>query len=436
MKKIRIIAIIMTFLMTTSLFACKSDTKNNAQVQYDVNNDCFSIATFEPRTYTTVDFKEEKTTYEYVLRIKSTCSVSLYEFTANIKIYSSNESILKTESIHQSKNISANNDFYFDIVVSEKVQTETKSVDVIFSGKSHDNPNNIKKFNITYIYNNGLENKKVIVDKGKTLVPPQNPEKTNYLFDGWYTDKTLTNKYDFTQQITSNLTLYAKYNLDTKTLSNRISSDIIKGVVTIYNKSYNKFLGIETSSTTSKGSGFCFHIQDGFYYLLASCHLTKQNSSYENQEITIEDYQGNTYKGYIYKNPKKSYSAISASHDLVCLYFKPSKSNVTKIPMSAKDISKNDDVITLSGNNSKSISYGCVYDYTKNSLSNISTSLSNVTFDVIYHNSYSADSTGGPLLNIHLNVIGINYAGNSSTGRGYAIPISRVKDFLTTYVYD
>ena len=62
--------------------------------------------------------------------------------------------------------------------------------------------------------------------------------------------------------------------------------------------------------------------------------------------------------------------------------------------------------------------------------------MSNVTFEVVYHNAFiNNGSSGGPLLDANLRVVGVNYAGNSS-GIGYAIPAVKVNEFLRNYVYN
>ncbi|MBQ6030315.1 MAG: InlB B-repeat-containing protein, partial [Oscillospiraceae bacterium] len=53
-----------------------------------------------------------------------------------------------------------------------------------------------------------------VVD-GQTAVRPADPTKTGFTFGGWYSDSALTNAYDFTQPVTANLTLYAKWVEDT-----------------------------------------------------------------------------------------------------------------------------------------------------------------------------------------------------------------------------
>ena len=40
---------------------------------------------------------------------------------------------------------------------------------------------------------------------------PKAPTKVGFMFDGWYTDKALTTKYDFATPVTKGFTLYAKW---------------------------------------------------------------------------------------------------------------------------------------------------------------------------------------------------------------------------------
>ena len=49
------------------------------------------------------------------------------------------------------------------------------------------------------------------VSKNGTLKVPSAPTKAGYAFDGWYTDKELTQKYDFASKVTKTFTLYAKW---------------------------------------------------------------------------------------------------------------------------------------------------------------------------------------------------------------------------------
>ncbi len=89
----------------------------------------------------------------------------------------------------------------------------------------------VSQFTVKFESNGGSKVEDVIVDKGGLLVAPTNPVKESgldeglylgtvnpnvaaYTFDGWYTEETLENKYDFTVPVTHDLTLYAKWKGD------------------------------------------------------------------------------------------------------------------------------------------------------------------------------------------------------------------------------
>ncbi len=49
------------------------------------------------------------------------------------------------------------------------------------------------------------------VNSGATATKPENPTRENYAFVGWYEDSLYTSKYDFSQVVSSNITLYARW---------------------------------------------------------------------------------------------------------------------------------------------------------------------------------------------------------------------------------
>jgi uncharacterized repeat protein (TIGR02543 family) len=86
----------------------------------------------------------------------------------------------------------------------------------------------VSQLTVKFETNGGSKVEDVIVDKGELLAAPANPVKEGgldeglyvgtvnpdaaaYTFDGWYTEETLENKYDFSTPVTSELTLYAKW---------------------------------------------------------------------------------------------------------------------------------------------------------------------------------------------------------------------------------
>ena len=67
-------------------------------------------------------------------------------------------------------------------------------------------------------------------------------------------------------------------------------------------------------------------------------------------------------------------------------------------------------------------------------LSDSSPADSNVKFDVIEHSAFiNRGSSGSALINPNGEVVGVNYAGGER--EFYAVPASRVIEFLNTYVY-
>ena len=64
---------------------------------------------------------------------------------------------------------------------------------------------------VTFDFDNGSDVKTEKVENGKTISAPAAPTKDGYVFAGWYTDKALTQKYDFSKPVIDDMTLYAKW---------------------------------------------------------------------------------------------------------------------------------------------------------------------------------------------------------------------------------
>lgn len=73
---------------------------------------------------------------------------------------------------------------------------------------------NTEKYTVTFDTNRGSKIKAQTVEEGSKANKPSDPTKTGYKFVDWYTDKELTTPFDFSTPITSDITLYAKWNFD------------------------------------------------------------------------------------------------------------------------------------------------------------------------------------------------------------------------------
>lgn len=70
-----------------------------------------------------------------------------------------------------------------------------------------------KNCTVKFETNGGSSVESQTVVKGEKVAKPQDPEKTNFVFDGWYTNPAFTEgtEYDFSEPLEGNLTLYAKW---------------------------------------------------------------------------------------------------------------------------------------------------------------------------------------------------------------------------------
>ena len=78
------------------------------------------------------------------------------------------------------------------------------------SGGSGDGGGNVR-YTVSFETNGGNDIASKTVTKNSVIKEPELPIKDGFDFEGWYTDKELKTKYDFTEKVTKNFTLYAKW---------------------------------------------------------------------------------------------------------------------------------------------------------------------------------------------------------------------------------
>lgn len=77
----------------------------------------------------------------------------------------------------------------------------------------------IAQFTISFESNGGSSVSQITQDFESSVSAPTNPTKTGYSFVGWYSDVALTSSYVFDTMPGNNLTLYAKWNVNSYTIS-------------------------------------------------------------------------------------------------------------------------------------------------------------------------------------------------------------------------
>lgn len=67
----------------------------------------------------------------------------------------------------------------------------------------------MEQLNVTFVLGNGEPNVVKVVEYEETAEPPVDPERTDYIFTGWYSDSAMTTKWDATVPIQVDTTVYA-----------------------------------------------------------------------------------------------------------------------------------------------------------------------------------------------------------------------------------
>ncbi|WP_407269434.1 InlB B-repeat-containing protein [Radiobacillus sp. PE A8.2] len=95
----------------------------------------------------------------------------------------------------------------------------------------------INKYTVSFDSNDGTDIGNQTVAYNSTANEPAPPTKVGYTFDGWYSDEALTSAFDFSSQIQADTTLYAKWNINTFTVTfNDFDSTILKKEEVEYNQ--------------------------------------------------------------------------------------------------------------------------------------------------------------------------------------------------------
>ncbi|HEY8443635.1 MAG TPA: InlB B-repeat-containing protein [Clostridia bacterium] len=77
----------------------------------------------------------------------------------------------------------------------------------------------INQYTITFITNGGGTIAPIVTNYNTTIAEPTPPTKIGYIFAGWYLDEALTQPFDFGTPITQDIRLYAKWTLQSRTVT-------------------------------------------------------------------------------------------------------------------------------------------------------------------------------------------------------------------------
>ncbi len=278
---------------------------------------------------------------------------------------------------------------------------------------------------ITYVYNNGDQNKTETVYL-TAFKRPDDPIKVGYKFIGWCTDPELTNFYNFSIAPTADTVLYAKWELNYEELLKDVETK-----ASLFNVKVKAEFSKLLSKSISQGSGVIFCEKDGYYYVLTNYHVI------DGDDDAISSY----YVYDVYGNEYKAAKIIGdAKYDLAILAFKANKSFKLKVAyIDERMPKKNEKLICLSTPNGRfnTISLGNAVNYKEVTVDSGKGS-SDVDFEVLWLDCYAEHgSSGGAILDTDLEIIGIVYAvANDQSGKfkySLAIPAEKINEFLKIY---
>lgn len=206
---------------------------------------------------------------------------------------------------------------------------------------------------------------------------------------------------------------------------NETNEEVLKANIIVFNNNYSSLLGLKYKENNTYGSGVIFKSDENYYYALTNNHVIGDDYNCNEQEIFVEDYYLNRYKGKIV------YSDVN--YDLAVVRFEKVR-ELAILEISDSDVSIRESVRSMGNPNSirNVINKGMINCYSYITLNN---DKSKVDFEVIVHSAaIDSGSSGGALLDNNNEIIGITFAGvfdnEGSFITGYAIPSYKIIEFL------
>ena len=137
---------------------------------------------------------------------------------------------------------------------------------------------------VTFVSNGGTEIASKEVVSGLKINEPSKPTKDKYLFRGWYEDATFSTKFDFyNTPITSDMTLYAKWEAANSINEIRLAGDYQKGTVPVGTlPSFNPRTTTDSITIDRTNSDWAYKMQNGLWSRFGSETPTAVNDGKTN----------------------------------------------------------------------------------------------------------------------------------------------------------
>ena len=150
---------------------------------------------------------------------------------------------------------------------------------------------------VTFNSNGGPKIAPKEVVSGVKIKAPETPTKDKYLFRGWYEDSTFSKEFDFNTPITSDMTLYAKWEAANSIKEIRLVGDIQYGTVSVGTlPSFNPRTTTDSITIDRTNSDWAYKMQNGLWSGFGSETPTAVNDGktdygYDFRIVTNDGYQ-------------------------------------------------------------------------------------------------------------------------------------------------
>ena len=147
------------------------------------------------------------------------------------------------------------------------------------------------KYIVKFNTNGGSKIDAQEVTSGDKVVKPSNPQRSGYIFDGWYVDSSLTKKFDFNTVINANIELFAKWSKKSTNGGSGSSSKVKYQITVIQNE-----CGKITPDTlkVERGSNVSFKIE--------------AETGYEVEDVIIDGKSIGKLEEYTFKGVNKKHT--------------------------------------------------------------------------------------------------------------------------------
>jgi len=227
------------------------------------------------------------------------------------------------------------------------------------------------------------------------------------------------------------------------TLINKVTADCMQANFAVYSIHENvDIFGRVTASKQTLGSAVLFkkiiiqrsneQITETEYYLLTNNHAVDVAGQYDLVSFKVKDYRGNVFNAKLVCN--------MAEYDLAVVKFVINDNEYEYNPLYLAQTNPTENVLIIAighpQGQANALTVGRVRGYGNPNSSEKTQEVSNVSFEIIYHDApIDKGSSGGALISEMGEIVGINFAMTATStdndSLSCAIPPEKIIEFLT-----